>query len=344
MRRWLLFSVIAFVFLTDSLAQSLPPSRKVRGGLFTFVGSFAFTPDSKSLVIGERRDLWSEIKVQSLDGPLARTFGKFKKAKGALTLSPDGRFFAIDDVNNSVSIGDLASGAVLKTFETTSFPIQKLVFTPDGKRLVAATGLYWGKPIGQGLVVYDVESGKILHDLLPNRIGTYPLKDVSVSPDGRLLVAGGGADDPVQVFEVQSGKEVSKWPTLNGRIMAARFTPDGKSIVTAGESSEITFRDAGSGQVVKTFSVAPDMVNDLDISSNGRFLIAGTYEKWDKYPKAENRGQLRMWEIESGKELKTGVIKKYGIGLTRFSPDGRRIAWIAGDWGDLMVLDLEAPQ
>ncbi len=343
MRRWLLSSVIAFVFLTDGLAQNLPQSRKVRGGIFSFVGSFVFAPDNKSLVIGEHRDLWAEIKVQYLDGPgSARSFGKFKRGKGMVALSPDGRLFAVDDEKNTVSVGDLAAGTVLKTLPSSTFPIQKLVFSPDGKRVAAATGLYWGKPVGQGIVVYDIESGQMLHDLLPKTVGTFPIKDVAFSPDGRLMVAGGGSADPVRVWDLQSGKEVSKWPTVNGRILAARFTPDGKNIVTAGESSEITFRDAASGEVVKALSVAPEMVNDLDISSDGRWLSVATSERWGKYPKADNRGQLRMWDLQSGLELKTGVVRKYGIGMARFSSDGRRLAWVANDWGDLMLLDLGA--
>jgi WD40 repeat protein len=140
------------------------------------------------------------------------------------------------------------------------------------------------------------------------------------SPDGKT-VAVGGDNGVVSLHDPATGEELplSRAGPNRGALLAARFTPDGKSLVTLGNGGAIIW-DAATQQVrhrLKTQNL-PHAV--LAMTPDGQTL---TLLEWD--------GVLSLWDVATGRELRRikGDMVTANPGLTPsvvFSPDGKTLA------------------
>ena len=79
--------------------------------------------------------------------------------------------------------------------------------------------------------------------------GTLPGSDsavlnVAIAPDGRLLAAG-GRDGGVKVWEVGTGRVRATLHAHQGSALAVAFAPDGRTLATAGEDRQGKLWDLG---------------------------------------------------------------------------------------------------
>lgn len=66
---------------------------------------------------------------------------------------------------------------------------------------------------------------------LANQSGS--VLSLAVSPDGKLL-ATGGADRTIHLWEVPTGRELAQWEAHDSGVTALAFPPDGKTLVSGG--------------------------------------------------------------------------------------------------------------
>src|SRR5204863_7452720 len=119
--------------------------------------------------------------------------------------------------------GDALPAGAVARLGTRRFRHQHTVravdFSRDGKRIASAS---WDGT----LRVWDANTGRELHRFrLPGGASA------AVSPDG-TLVAGGGMGRSFHVWELATGREVLQVGNLENSVMAVRFAPDGKTLVT----------------------------------------------------------------------------------------------------------------
>ncbi|MBI1830037.1 MAG: hypothetical protein HYR84_01140, partial [Planctomycetes bacterium] len=146
-------------------------SKKYDDGTASQYGAIlAFTPDSKSLVIG------SGLLMEVHDGglkevhvfPFSERAGTvFAERVGCLAISPDGRYLAVSSWPGEVDLWDLkkrrlhqkVSESRLPWTHIAAFNNQWLAFTPDSKRLAYATEFgavhLWDVEAGQDVLVLD---------------------------------------------------------------------------------------------------------------------------------------------------------------------------------------------
>jgi WD40 repeat protein len=96
----------------------------------------------------------------------------------------------------------------------------------------------------------------------------------------------------------------------------------GKTILTAGSDRVLRFWDSASGKQTRTVELqgqsGPGRI--VTLSPDGKILAA------------HDGGNIFLWAVESGKEIKTLPISKVEIGFLHFSPDGKTLAVGRGDW------------
>jgi WD40 repeat protein len=245
---------------------------------------------------------------------------RLRHPKGAygVVVSPDGKLLASWGGDETVRLWELATGKEVRRYGGHEYGVTWAAFSPDGKRLASCDG--WAKIVH----LWDAATGKRLHTLKgPDRLGA-----VGFSPDGRMLVAA-PAFGPIPVWDPVTGQPRRSFAghqnegTISADgVSAFCFSPDGKWLVTAGQSDKtIRLWDVRTrkqfGEIAEVASVA------LAFSPDGRFLASGD----------TNALEIHVWATATGKRLHRLRAPKRDHRSSRgykhslaFSPDGRSLA------------------
>jgi hypothetical protein len=142
------------------------------------------------------------------------------------------------------------------------------------------------------------------------------------------LVATGGANQPVRIWDARDGKEVRRIEGFRNEIRCLHFSPDGKFLAAALEnvSAEPTLRlwDLADGKERCSFNSYISSFT-LAFSPDGKVLASGD---------ASQDGPLvRLWDVATGRELQRHAGHGEYVAAVAFSPDGKLVASGAGSGG-----------
>ncbi|MBY0526209.1 MAG: sigma-70 family RNA polymerase sigma factor [Gemmataceae bacterium] len=288
------------------------------------VNALSFVDDTKTLVSASKD---GGAKVWDTATGKARAFAASGAAARTQVVSPDGRIIATVE-DKVLRVSDTPTGKQLHEFpmaDNFRRQFSVLAFAPNSK--VLAFGSTWG-PIH----VHDLATGKELHKFgeypgnLPGRFGPVPrcpFHDMALSPDGRLLVTAEAPyftegvqvyNSKVRVWDLLSGTEVRQFEHKNG-ILVVRFSPDGRSLVTAGQDKAICFWETSTGKLRNRVGPIAARVTTIAISTDGRTLAWG-----------EDTGRVVLFDVLAGKEVRAFQGHQGAIDSLRFSTDGTRLA------------------
>jgi len=119
------------------------------------------------------------------------------------------------------------------------------------------------------------------------------------------------------------------------------FSPDGSWLASGGKDNTIKIWDAATGNVLRTLYGHASNVNALAVSPDGGLLASGSGDIADKrdlvtFSKGGVVGgtednTVRIWEVQTGRELKVLRGHERPIGAVAFSNDGRSLTSVSGD-------------
>jgi WD40 repeat protein len=131
-------------------------------------------------------------------------------------------------------------------------------------------------------------------------------------------------DGTTRLWDIRSGKELRQFEGGG-----ARYSPDGKTIVTSSDNSASLW-DAASGQKSKEFTLPQGIViNYPVISPDGKYLLAG-----------DSEGVARLWDIQTGQEIRRFIGHTASVENVVFSPDGKYVL-TGSDDGTAMLWDVD---
>lgn len=167
-------------------------------------------------------------------------------------------------------------------------PVRALAFTPDGPRLVAATG---NKDRAGAVVAWDVAGRKRLWSV-PRDRGPASL---SVSPDGAVVAATDGRP-AVRLLDAATGKAAGELGPHGPVVRAAVFLP-GTGLLATAADGDVLLWDVKTRAVKAALKGHPKEVRWLYPSPTGKWLISSgddTARVWDVKAAAEVPGVLRQ--------------------------------------------------
>ena len=282
-------------------------------------------PDGKTLLIADhqgaldRWDLATGKHRKRLQG---------QKAGGinCVAVSADGRWFAGGRTLQDVTLWDLHAGQFERFIPLVEQPdpkgsdhVRRVAFSADGKVLFTNSGK-------TGVTAWEVPTGKKLW----NTAGTGPA--MAVDPKGRWVAVGGGFDRTrIQwtMLDAATGEVVRRVDvpaeefTPNGQagqianyppyLTDLRFTPDGSRLVTAHYDDRVRVWDPDAGRMAGWFA-GTGRGGNLAVSADGRWVGVGQQDR-----------QITVWELATGKKVRTLTGHDSPVREVEFTPNGRGI-------------------
>ncbi|HQR08272.1 MAG TPA: serine/threonine-protein kinase [Gemmatales bacterium] len=268
----------------------------------------------------------------------------------SLAFSPDEQLLAIGLWSGKTKVVKVDTGKELCVlFDSKSDSegrAEGISFSPDGQRLAVA---------GHGVRIFDVNQGTLL-----NTFHGHPNTALCVTfhPAGKLI-ASGGYDRVVLLWDTETGKEkfrlrghgdsiteiafdesgdrlvsrgesikvwdISKHPeymTLAGAQGPIAYSPDGKWLAALNKEGVLTIWDAAS-HVQKTVLFQEELSDDfrcIEFSPDSRFLVAGTGQPRD------DEGEIQVWDTSSGKLIWKKSALPGVVHRVSYTPDGKTLA------------------
>lgn len=236
-------------------------------------------------------------------------------------LSEDGSMLATTGDDEKLKLWDATSGRLLSTWSGQG-PAWGPSFDAKGSLLAGP----WSR---EGVVrVIDIASGEV--------IATIPVKgatDTSFSPDGTRLAVSSRAVLEVSVFDVTTGRRLFRLPGGQAPVDGVAWSPDGRSIATAGNGAVGRVWDAVTGRLLFTLSAHTGSLVSVDWRHDSRRLVTGGLDGFAIVWDVTEDGATEVLRL-SAEGTRSGLV-------AGFSPDGTRvITGAALDSSSTMIWDI----
>jgi WD40 repeat protein len=297
-----------------------------------FIQSLRFSPDGRSLAVGSRdpTDLLQAAVVDVIDPrtgklrlrvelPPRRERAEFVEA--AVEFLPNSRDMVVASVHGSFPDSPATllyrvngdSGAIESELRVGEYGARALSITADGERVFLTS------PREDRSWEIDPERLEIVR--------TYEAGDFSgaVSPDGRVLGLGSRTGQ-IRLLDLRSGEVRSFSGRHGGGVQSMSFTPDGRTLVTAG-NARVTVWDVTRGAIMERLGGHSGSIWGLDISPDGRTALSAAHDGrailWDL---AGDRRLDRRFSVRGYRDsLDVWFVVDVARGVA-VSPDGRTLA------------------
>jgi WD40 repeat protein len=330
--------------------------------LDTICSQLSFAADGKSFYTSSGRQGLVVDQWETRTGKNLRSLAIADKNFSQAVVSPDGKLMALDgsrpgglrifkvaDAESGKDLyqadvaygfrafspkGDVLAAADSVLDARTGKPISRLaggahnlVFSPDGKRI--ASNWSSGSP-----PIWETATGRQLRTFSETHFG--PIRDVAVSPDGKMAYAAGMAR--IHVWDLNRRQLVHI--ILNPSKVSWDFVTDGR-LLASFSGSNLIFWDPSVGKEANRLE-GQDQVIAMDLSPDGTTLALVRVMPAVHGPKEI---VLQRWDRAAKKELPAAPFK-LGMSLgflnpvhrefaVAFSPDGKLLA--ANDHRQLFV-------
>jgi WD40 repeat protein len=335
--------LVAFCHLLPVNGEQFTPELVLQTGHNRPVVAVAISPDRRWLASGSQD---STVKIWDLsNGLLLRTLYGHSGKVNAVAISPDGQWIASAAEDFQVRLWEIATGNQAFSLAGHQNSPTAVAFSRDGRTLVSAAI--------DSVRIWDVATGR--------EVRTIPMKAedqsgrVTISPDGRFIVVGGGFGKPgtlsggnvvrpLKVIDIATGNETATEKVdTSSPFGSIAFSPDGNFLAVRkthvkGKTNEESIK------IIQTQS--GDERSTLKIAGEGTSYAGGAmaFSPDGKYLAAEGplggslRASVLLFDLGTGQQIRelttTGFFTPgMNLDITRmisnplvFSPDTQLLA------------------
>lgn len=269
----------------------------------------AFSPDGQKIATAGQD---GTLRLWSKEGSeLVETDVGDSGAITSIAFSPDKEspLIAFASKDNKVRLWDTSSNKVIGKFEGHNEDVQSVAFSPDGKMLATASD-------DDTIKLWDVKSRKSKDVVLQH---SADVMSVDFNPEDPRMLASASDDGTVRLWNIEGKnfKTLTHKETEEAKfVYDVAFSPDGKTLASAGWDGTAKVWDRTTGQLLTTFTGHEDYVVSVAFSEDGSKLATGSYDStiklWDTSEKGENEAALQTYrghrDYVHGVALNDGVL------------------------------------
>jgi WD40 repeat protein len=300
------------------------------------IGGFLISPDGTTLAelsAYNTQEQSPETRVQSIDSGQMLWSTPISTDADRAAFSPDGRWLAMADWNDRVSIWDVNSGNLAHTLDYSSDVTELIFLKSEPTNANEIPRLVSGDSSGR-VRIWDINSqSEVTHlDSVEGQVS-----ELSLSPNGQWLVTADEAS--YNIWEMSNGELIIRLPCPAGQSGESSFLfhPNGWAVIM-GCGNLLQVYDTQTWQVIsESKGFFPFIMPD------GKMIAYYWGEEMQGEPQAIQSPGINFWDIGSHAVVLSIPLdpdeEEYGgIGPFTFSADGRYLAAIT-EMGDILLWD-----
>lgn len=238
----------------------------------------------------------------------------------SVSLSFDGSRAVSGSTDNSIRVWDLKRFVEVRRLAVRG-EVSEVVLSADATRLLSS---------GRDAIVrlWEPDTGECIGELKGH---TTEVHSADFSPDGSLVVSGGGSQDPtIRLWEVRNGQQLHVFTGHTDYVWSVAFSPDGKKFLSGSWDKTVRLWDVASRAELKRLEGHTDGILKILFCPDGRRALSCGRDK-----------TIRLWDLETGTQLRLYAGHEHYVEAMTLSANGR---WIASGGYDqtLRIWDLES--
>lgn len=289
------------------------------------ISSAAYSPDGKQIVTANFEGtvhIWDAVTGQEI-----RQLRGHSAYVQTAAFSPDGKQIITTGGDGTARIWDATTGAQLRLLTEDTGRVLSAAFSPDGKSIVTAgceriAGL--DNCFAATVRVWDAAPKPEVTQL--GGYGSAGFSSAVYSPNGQFIVTTVAFGSTVDIWNAITGKQILELPRHGCaehnycKVYAARYSPDGKQIVTAGGDRIAHIWDATTGKEIRQLRGHTSYVQSAAYSPDGKQIVT-----------ASGDNTARIWDASSGQEMHRLIGHTDAVISAAFSPNGETVVTASGD-------------
>ncbi len=313
-----------------------------------WVMSIAFGPDGRTALTGSADGTARLWNID--DGKILPHEGSVRTA----VFSPDGRTVLTAGDDETASLWDARTGELRHKPLEHTHAVLTAEFSPDGRTVLSATEEHrlqlWSADSGQPIerswqllaaatkIDFCVDRKTVLLQLADQTVQLWnfetgkpaaePLRLdpaevlLAWSPDGRSVLIGSSDVTVVsaRLADLRTGEFTGKTLGHQAQIMAAVFSHDGRTVLTAGFDQVVRRWDVETGKVIGGPLRHEGIVEAIALSQDGRTILTGSRDH-----------KARLWDFHSGLPLGQPLEHSSEVKKVALSPDTRLALTVCAD-------------
>ncbi len=272
----------------------------------------------------------------------------------ALSVDPTGRWLVSAGMDGTVRVWELPLGQIVRVIHAHARGVIDVAVSPNGQYIVSGG-------VGPAVKVWHLRTGRLVRTLrervppmrssrrnrsdvlritwkdtmwpIPGerRYITVPglssVECVTVSPDNRYVLACTGGQ--IHAWRLATGEPVARF---TARYVSAGYsvavTPDTRYVVAGGREAIVVWRFTPPEEPLYIWKVHDSIAYAVAVDASSRYVVTGSGALYGA------RGRVAIWDLWSGRKIRTLGAPQREIWAVAVSPDDR---YVLSGGGDSMI-------
>ena len=245
---------------------------------------------------------------------------------------------ADEEWDRVLRIWDVETGKNTLVIDVRSGFVRDAKFSPDGKTVASAS---WDSANGGTARIYHAETGVELHRFFAHRDA---ITNIEFTPDGTQLVTASW-DKSIKFWDIEKGVELRSFVGFDERIIDIDLTPNGEYLIVGlgnvgnnaissdtdnPADTSVWLWDLENRTQAQVYRGHTDWTWTTDISPDGTLVASGSGPLRLPESSADVDTSVRIWDIETGEEIRTLRGHTNTVDSVKFTLDGNYI--LSASW------------